>query len=86
MAIDFTLTPQKREFQIESRSFASDVLAGATDAESLPTPEERFLATKPAYEAMVAGRDFCESAFPSRRAARTPVWSTWPSWLRNSTA
>src|SRR6202162_6025005 len=54
MAIDFTLTPQKREFQIESRSFASDVLAGRTDAESLPTPEERFLATKPAYEAMVA--------------------------------
>jgi nitroalkane oxidase len=54
MAIDFTLTPQKREFQIESRSFASDVLAGTTDAESLPTPEERFLATKPAYEAMVA--------------------------------
>jgi nitroalkane oxidase len=54
MAIDFTLTPQQREFQIESRSFASDVLAGARDAESLPTPEERFLATKPAYEAMVA--------------------------------
>src|SRR5580704_19367324 len=54
MAIDFTLTPQQREFQLESRSFASDVLAGARDAESLPTPEERFLATKPAYEAMVA--------------------------------
>src|ERR1700687_4138515 len=54
MEIDFTLSPQKREFQIESRSFAGDVLAGARDAESLPTPEERFLATKPAYEAMVA--------------------------------
>ena len=30
------------------------MLAGARDAESLPTAEERFLATKPAYEAMVA--------------------------------
>jgi nitroalkane oxidase len=54
MAIDFTLTPQQRELQIEARRFAGDVLAGARDAESLPTPEERFLATKPAYEAMVA--------------------------------
>jgi nitroalkane oxidase len=54
MAIDFTLTPQQRELQIEARRFAEDVLAGARDAESLPTPEERFLATKPAYEAMVA--------------------------------
>jgi nitroalkane oxidase len=54
MAIDFTLTPQQRQLQIEARRFAGDVLAGARDAESLPTPEERFLATKPAYEAMVA--------------------------------
>jgi nitroalkane oxidase len=54
MAIDFTLAPQQRELQIEARRFAGDVLAGARDAESLPTPEERFLATKPAYEAMVA--------------------------------
>jgi alkylation response protein AidB-like acyl-CoA dehydrogenase len=54
MAIDFTLTPQQRELQLDSRRFANDVLAGARDAESRPTPEERFLATKPAYEAMVA--------------------------------
>ena len=54
MAIDFTLTRQQRELQLDSRKFASDVLAGARDAESLPTAEERFLATKPAYEAMVA--------------------------------
>ena len=54
MAIDFTLTRQQRELQLDSRRFASDVLAGARDAESLPTAEERFLATKPAYEAMVA--------------------------------
>jgi len=54
MAIDFTLTPQQREFQLESRRFAGDVLAGAREAEKLPTPEQRFLATKPVYEAMVA--------------------------------
>src|ERR1700733_10209549 len=53
MAIDFTLTPQQRELQLESRRFATEVLAGATAAELLPTAEERFLATRPAYEAMV---------------------------------
>jgi nitroalkane oxidase len=54
MAIDFTLTPQQREMQRQSREFARDVLVGAEAAELLPTPEERFLATKPVYEAMVA--------------------------------
>jgi hypothetical protein len=56
MAIDFTLTPQQRELQLESRRFALEVLAGARAAELLPTAEERFLATRPVYEAMlVAG-------------------------------
>jgi butyryl-CoA dehydrogenase len=55
MAIDFTLTPQQRELQLASRQFAKDVLSSAKPVyEKLPTPEERFLATKPAYEAMVA--------------------------------
>src|ERR1700752_1528580 len=54
MAIDFTLTPQHRKLQLQSREFARDTLAGATSAELLPTPEERFRATKPIYEAMVA--------------------------------
>ncbi len=53
MAIDFTLTSQQRELQLESRRFALDVLAGAVAAELLPTAEERFLATRPVYEAMV---------------------------------
>ena len=53
MAIDFTLTPQQRELQLESRRFATEVLAGARAAELLPTAEERFLATRPVYEAMV---------------------------------
>jgi hypothetical protein len=54
MAIDFTLTPQHRKLQLQSREFARDILPVATSAELLPTPEERFLATKPIYEAMVA--------------------------------
>src|ERR1700747_779186 len=54
MAIDFTFTKAQRELQLQSRKFARDVLAGAAACETLPTPEERFLATKPIYEAMVA--------------------------------
>jgi len=54
MAIDFRLTSHQRELQLESREFAADVLADARTAELLPTPEERFRATKPIYEAIVA--------------------------------
>ena len=54
MAIDFRLTSHQRELRLESRKFAADVLANASAAELLPTPEERFRATKPVYEAMVA--------------------------------
>jgi nitroalkane oxidase len=53
MAIDFTLTPQQRELQLESRRFALEVLTEARAAELLPTAEERFLATRRVYEAMV---------------------------------
>ena len=54
MAIDFTLTEQQRDLQRTSRKFAKEVLGDAKAAELLATPEERFLATKPTYEAMVA--------------------------------
>ena len=54
MAIDFRLTSHQRQLQLEARTFAADVLAKASAAELLPTPEERFRATKPVYEAMVA--------------------------------
>jgi nitroalkane oxidase len=54
MAIDFTLTPEQHALQRQSRKFAKEVLEGAAAAELLATPEERFLATKPIYEAMVA--------------------------------
>src|SRR5260221_6041130 len=52
--IDFTLTAQQRDLQLTSRKFANEVLNEASAAELLATPEERFLATKPTYEAMVA--------------------------------
>src|SRR5246500_2112273 len=54
MAIDFTLTEQQRDLQRTSRRFAKEVLSEARGAELLATPEQRFLATKPTYEAMVA--------------------------------
>src|ERR1700704_6754478 len=55
MAIDFTLTPEQRELKSEARKFAKDVLADVRAAtDMLPTAEERFLVTRPTYEAMVA--------------------------------
>lgn len=54
MTVDFTLTRQRRELQLESRKFAAEVLAKAKAAEFLTSPEQRFLSTKPVYEALVA--------------------------------
>src|SRR6266702_936485 len=54
VVIDFRLTARQRELQLQSREFAREVLSPALEAEALPTPEERFAATKPAYEAIIA--------------------------------
>ncbi|WP_208613750.1 hypothetical protein [Rhodococcus koreensis] len=55
MAIDFTLTPQQRELQLSARDFAGKALADVGKTiRHLPTAEERFLATRPAYEDVVA--------------------------------
>src|SRR6266446_6518463 len=54
VAIDFRLTAHQRELQLQSRKFAREGLAPALEAEALPTPEERFAATKPVYEAIIA--------------------------------
>jgi butyryl-CoA dehydrogenase len=54
MAIDFRLTARQRELQLQSRRFAREVLSTTLKAEALPTPEKRFAATRPAYEAMIA--------------------------------
>ena len=65
MAIDFTLTSRHREIQLQSREFARDIISGANSAELLPTPEERFVATKPIYEAMVAA-GFLRKCIPAQ--------------------
>jgi nitroalkane oxidase len=54
VAIDFRLSERQRELQLQSRKFASEVLTPAIEAETLPTAEQRFAATRPAYEAMIA--------------------------------
>ncbi|WP_024520569.1 acyl-CoA dehydrogenase family protein [Bradyrhizobium sp. Tv2a-2] len=64
MAIDFTLTSAQRDLQLQSRKFAREVLTGAAAAELLATPEERFLATRPIYEAMV-GAGYLRKCIPA---------------------
>ncbi|HJY89678.1 MAG TPA: acyl-CoA dehydrogenase family protein, partial [Candidatus Acidoferrum sp.] len=64
MAIDFTLTAQQRELQLAARKFAREVLTSAGAAELLATPEERFLATRPIYEAMV-GAGYLRKCIPA---------------------
>lgn len=54
MPIDFTLTPAQRDLQQSARTFARTVLSGVTDAtRHLPTPAERFAATRPFYEQVI---------------------------------
>jgi alkylation response protein AidB-like acyl-CoA dehydrogenase len=54
MAIDFTLTEQQQKLRRDARAFAADVLTAAAAAELMTEPEQRFLATRPVYEAMVS--------------------------------
>ncbi|QCO98038.1 acyl-CoA dehydrogenase [Arthrobacter sp. 24S4-2] len=55
MAIDFTLSPEQHRKQVEAREFAAEHLSGIRDLiNPLPAAEERFNATRPAYEAAVA--------------------------------
>ena len=55
MAIDFTLSRcSSARCSFIRRKFAKEVSPAPGKAELLATPEERFLATKPTYEAMVA--------------------------------
>jgi hypothetical protein len=54
MAIDFTLTPDQQRLRAKARVFARDVLTGVGAAtRDLPTPTERFTATRPFYEQAV---------------------------------
>jgi butyryl-CoA dehydrogenase len=54
MAIDFTLTPEQRRLQLSVRQVAQKVLGDIDEqVRHLPTPDERFAATRPAYEQLV---------------------------------
>jgi len=53
--IDFTLNDNQRCLRREARQFAKDVLSGVPVAtRDLPSPIERFVATRPFYERLVA--------------------------------
>src|SRR5258708_22981923 len=55
MPIDFTLNDNQRRLRREARQFANDVLSGVPVAtRDLPSPIERFVATRPFYERLVA--------------------------------
>src|ERR671935_1716545 len=50
MAIDFTLTDEQRQMQLEARDFAENVLAPIVrEADAEPDPLRAFQMTKPAY-------------------------------------
>src|SRR6266404_1799487 len=55
MPIDITLNDNQRRLRREARQFAKDVLSGVPVAtRDLPSPIERFVATRPFYERLVA--------------------------------
>jgi butyryl-CoA dehydrogenase len=55
MPIDFTLNDNQQRLRREARQFAKDVLSGvAVATRDLPGPIERFVATRPFYECLVA--------------------------------
>jgi len=55
MLIDFTLNDNQQRLRREARQFAKDVLSGvAVATRDLPSPIERFVATRPFYERLVA--------------------------------
>lgn len=61
MAIDFTLSEQQRQLQLDARQFAQNVLAPVVrEADAEPDPLRAFQLTKPAYvEAYKQGIAFC---------------------------
>src|SRR5260370_3202186 len=55
MPITFTLNDNQRRLRRDARQFAKDVLSGVPVAtRDLPSPIERFVATRPFYERLVA--------------------------------
>jgi butyryl-CoA dehydrogenase len=63
--MSFELTDRQRDLRMKARAFARDVLRDAkATAERLPTAEQRFLATKPAYERLIA-EGFLRACIPT---------------------
>lgn len=55
MPLDFSLTPAQRKLQADARAFAREALSRVPAlVEHLPTPEQRFAATRPIYEQAIA--------------------------------
>src|SRR5271167_1836488 len=55
MPVDFKLTPEQKRLQLDARAFAKDVLSGVAAATGhLPTPQQRYTATRPFYEQAIA--------------------------------
>src|ERR1700730_1416553 len=74
MPIDFSLNDNQRGLRREARQFAKDVLSGvAVATRDLPSPIERFVATRP----------FFERVFLFRWAVTVPDWLISLSWRRS---
>jgi len=58
------LTDRQRELRTRARAVARSVLREARTAERLATAEERFLATRPAYEQLIAA-GFLRACLPT---------------------
>jgi alkylation response protein AidB-like acyl-CoA dehydrogenase len=64
VTVSFELTPRQRDLRARARAVARDVLRDARAAERLPDAEQRFLATRPAYERLIA-EGFLRACLPT---------------------
>ena len=82
MTVTEPVRTEQKTLRAQAREFAGDVLAHVRDVtDALPTPTERYRATRPFYRQMVeAGflRRLVPQALPSSRS-RTGSTSTPPS-------
>lgn len=62
--MSFDLTSRQRALRTSARKVAREVLRDARAAEQLSTPEDRFLATRPAYERLIA-EGFLRACIPT---------------------
>jgi nitroalkane oxidase len=64
VTLDFALTPRQRDLRARARRIARGPLRDLKTAERLPDPEQRFLATRPGYEQLIAG-GFLRACLPT---------------------